>query len=151
MTWRRRTSASSYASTSWKRGSSRSMRTTVMMSTERWVAQSWMCGFICGFLLICNSGPAQGHTICFFSICFYANEPKSTDEYGIMESEFINNDHWRSLKYILEKNFLSFHWPDINQHWFYQELIMWFRHDDHPPPSWCQATGRWFYFLIQII
>lgn len=38
MTWRGRTSASSSASTSWRRGYSRSMRRAVRMSTGRWVA-----------------------------------------------------------------------------------------------------------------
>lgn len=38
MTWRGRTSASSSASTSWRRGYSRSTRRAVRMSTGRWVA-----------------------------------------------------------------------------------------------------------------
>lgn len=38
MTWRRRTSASSSASTSWRRGSSRSMRRAAKTCTARWVA-----------------------------------------------------------------------------------------------------------------
>lgn len=42
MTWRRKTSASSSASTSWRRGYSRSMRRAAKMSTARWVKQLWL-------------------------------------------------------------------------------------------------------------
>lgn len=42
MTWRRRTSASSSVSTSWRRGYSRSMRRAAKTCTARWVAKaSW--------------------------------------------------------------------------------------------------------------
>lgn len=47
MTWRRRTSASSCASTSWRRGYSRSMRRAAKTCTARWVTHpsgvAWAC------------------------------------------------------------------------------------------------------------
>lgn len=55
MTWRGRTSASSSASTSWRRGYSRSTRRAVRMSTVRWVlgmqrAMTSVCVSVCVYV-----------------------------------------------------------------------------------------------------
>lgn len=78
MTWRRRTSASSSASTSWKRGYSRSTRRAVRMSTVRWVhrlslsLRKWMEAWLwCGELLFGGQGSfrwqkvIRNHWFCF--------------------------------------------------------------------------------------